>query len=108
MPKLIPVVFDADNSSGIDDALPLLRIPASTELDLIGFAVVDGDGDGDLCARITARMLGLAGRRDIPVFRGLSWSIGPRRLPTGIGYCMSLDGMGQNQQFAKTHFSALG
>jgi purine nucleosidase len=84
MPAPIPVVLDTDIGSDPDDALALILALASPELDLLGVTVVDGDVD--LRARIAARLLGLAGRPDIPVFKGCRRPLGPGRGPTMHGH----------------------
>ncbi len=83
MPKPIPIVIDTDVGADPDDALALLLALASPEVDLIGVTVVDGDVD--LRARMAARLLGMAGRPDVPVVRGLRQPIGPGRGPTMLG-----------------------
>jgi len=65
-----PVVIDTDIGSDPDDALALLLALASPELDLRGITIVSGDVE--LRGRIAARLLGMAGRPDIPVILGES------------------------------------
>lgn len=79
-----PLVIDTDTGTDIDDALAILLALASLEVDLIGVTVVDGDVD--LRARVVARLLGMAGRADIPVFKGLDQPLGPGRMPTMRGH----------------------
>jgi purine nucleosidase len=67
-----PVVFDTDIGGNVDDALALALALASPEIDLLAVSVVHGDERMlDLRARIAARLLGLAGRGDVPVLRGV-------------------------------------
>ena len=68
MNSRIPIVLDTDIGTDIDDTLALLLALASPELRILGVTTVDGDVD--LRARIASRLLGYAGRADIPVFRG--------------------------------------
>jgi len=71
LPAPVPVVFDTDIGTDVDDALALAFALGSPEIDLR--AVCVGNGDAallDLRARIAARLLGLAGRGDVPVLRG--------------------------------------
>lgn len=84
MQSTIPIVLDTDIGTDIDDALALLLALASPELKVLGVTTVDGDVD--LRARIAARLLGLTGRVDIPVFRGKREPIGPGRMPTMLGH----------------------
>ena len=80
----IPLVVDTDTGTDVDDALALMLALASPEVDVIGVTIVDGDVD--LRARMVARLLGMAGRPDIPVFKGLGAPIGPGRMPTMRGH----------------------
>jgi purine nucleosidase len=67
----IPVVFDTDIGTNVDDALALALALASPEIRLVGVTVCNGDAPTlQLRARIAARLLGLAGRADVPVVRG--------------------------------------
>jgi purine nucleosidase len=74
MSTSIPVVIDTDIGSDPDDVLALSLALASPELDLRGVTIVSGDVD--LRARMAARILGMAGRTDIPVFKGQGPPIG--------------------------------
>lgn len=65
-----PVVIDTDIGSDPDDALAILLALASPELDVRGVTIVSGDVE--LRGRIAARLLGMAGRPDIPVILGES------------------------------------
>ncbi len=80
----IPIVIDTDVGADPDDALALVFALASPEVELLGVTVVDGDVD--LRARMAARLLGMAGRPDIPVVRGVRRPIGPGRGPTMLGF----------------------
>jgi|GEM_PF-582161 len=79
-----PLVLDTDIGTDVDDALALAFVLASPELDLVGVTIVDGDVD--VRARIAARLLGMAGRPDIPVIRGASTPNGAGRGPTWFGH----------------------
>lgn len=80
----IPFVLDTDLGTDVDDALALTFALASPELDLIGVTIVDGDVDTR--ARMVARLLGMAGRPDIPVVKGVSKPIASGRGPTWFGH----------------------
>lgn len=82
----LPVVIDTDIGSDPDDALALLLALASPELDLRGVTVVSGDVA--LRGRIAARLLGMAGRPDIPVILGDSGPYGEQPMDgrEGIGF----------------------
>ena len=83
MPDPIPIVVDTDIGADPDDALALLLALASPEVELVGVTVVDGDVD--LRAAMAARLLGMAGRPDIPVVKGRRRPLGPGRGPTMLG-----------------------
>lgn len=76
-PPAIPVVFDTDIGTDVDDALALAFALGSPEIDLRAVCVTNGDvALLDLRARIAARLLGLAGRPDVPVLRGAPGRLG--------------------------------
>ncbi len=65
----LPVLFDTDIGSDVDDALALGLILASPEaIRLVGVTTVSSDTQER--ARIAADLLGLADRRDVPVSAG--------------------------------------
>jgi purine nucleosidase len=64
----IPTVIDTDIGADPDDALALILALASPEVDVRGVTIVSGDVRWR--ARIATRLLGMAGRSDIPVFLG--------------------------------------
>ncbi len=66
----IPVLFDTDIGTDIDDAFALALILSSPELELKGVTTVSGDAGGR--AMICCRFLNLAGRKDVPVAAGKS------------------------------------
>jgi purine nucleosidase len=80
----IPIVIDTDLGTDIDDALALVLALASPEVNVLGVTVVDGDVD--LRARMVARLLGMVGRSDIPVYKGMARPLGRGRGPTMRGH----------------------
>jgi len=66
MPKRI--IFDTD--TGVDDAMALLLILRSPELQLEGVTTVFGNSSVDNCTRNALAVLELGGRPDVPVARG--------------------------------------
>jgi purine nucleosidase len=64
----IPIVIDTDVGADPDDALALILALASPEVDVRGVTIVSGDVTWR--ARIATRLLGMAGRSDVPVFLG--------------------------------------
>ncbi len=66
----IPIVVDTDIGGDPDDAIALALACASPEVDLRAVTVVDGDVNWR--AQMAERILGMAGRADVPVIRGIS------------------------------------
>ena len=64
----IPIVIDTDVGADPDDAMALALALASPEVALRGVTIVSGDVAWR--ARIAVRLLGMAGRPEIPVFLG--------------------------------------
>lgn len=64
----VPVILDTDIGTDVDDTLALALVLASPELDLVGVTCVYGDVE--LRARMARKLLGLAGRADVPVLAG--------------------------------------
>jgi inosine-uridine nucleoside N-ribohydrolase len=63
-----PIIIDCD--PGHDDAIALLLAVASPEVELIGVTTVAGNQTVDKTTNNALRILELAGRSDIPVYRG--------------------------------------
>jgi inosine-uridine nucleoside N-ribohydrolase len=63
-----PIIIDCD--PGHDDAIALLLAVASPEVELIGVTTVAGNTTIDRTTNNALRVLELAGRADIPVYRG--------------------------------------
>lgn len=66
----VPVLFDTDVGTDIDDAYALAQILGSPELKLVGVTTVSGDAVAR--ARLAAKLLAVAGHGDIPVYAGTS------------------------------------
>ena len=66
----IPIIFDTDIGSDIDDALALALALQSPELDIRAVTTVSDDTVGR--SRLAWKELGLYGRRDIPLATGAS------------------------------------
>jgi purine nucleosidase len=62
------IIFDTD--TGIDDAMALLFVLRSPELELEGVTSVFGNSTVDNCTRNALTVLELGGRPDVPVARG--------------------------------------
>lgn len=65
----IPVIFDTDLGTDIDDTWALAQLLASPELDLR--LVVTDSGDTETRARLVAKFLEAAGRTDVPIGIGV-------------------------------------
>ena len=63
-----PIILDCD--PGHDDAIALLLAVASPEVELIGVTTVGGNQTVDKTTNNALRVLELAGRSDVPVYRG--------------------------------------
>jgi inosine-uridine nucleoside N-ribohydrolase len=63
-----PIILDCD--PGHDDAIALLLAVASPQVELIGVTTVAGNQTVDKTTNNALRILELAGRSDIPVYRG--------------------------------------
>jgi purine nucleosidase len=63
-----PIVLDTDMASDVDDALCLALALATPELEILGITNVGRESV--LRARVSRRLLELAGRTEIPVFAG--------------------------------------
>ncbi len=82
----LPVVFDTDIGTDVDDALALAFALGSPEIDLRAVCVVNGDAELlRLRARIAARLLGLAGRSDVPVLIGEAGRLSPSDRHMALG-----------------------
>jgi purine nucleosidase len=66
----IPVIFDTDIGTDIDDAYALAQVVRSPELDLLGVTTVAGDAIAR--ARLAAKLLVIAGRPNVPVYAGIT------------------------------------
>ncbi len=63
------IILDTDMGTDVDDAMCLTLALASPEIDLVAVTTVSGDTEHR--ARISKRILEMAGRDDVPVFAGL-------------------------------------
>lgn len=66
--EIRPVYYDCD--TGIDDSMALGYLMLSPEIQLVGVGTVSGNIDARQAADNTLRLMGLAGRTDIPVAIG--------------------------------------
>jgi len=105
--KLKRVILDTDIGTDVDDVLALAFALGSPEIDLVGVTVVDGDVRTR--AKMAARVLGMAGRSDIPVFMGESSPIGAGRMPTWFGHegegLLDLPWHGEEATISEVHAS---
>ncbi|MBE6713997.1 MAG: nucleoside hydrolase [Ruminococcaceae bacterium] len=83
MKKAIPLIFDTDIGSDIDDTWALAMALKSPEIDL-KMVSVNGFGT-DYQARLSAKILSVAGREDVIVAKGRSTDMDPRYQEEWIG-----------------------
>lgn len=76
----VKLILDTDIGTDVDDAWALALCLASPEIDLLGVTLVHADLDTR--AKVTLKMLKLAGRTDVPVYKGIS-----EPLTQGMGCC---------------------
>ena len=67
------VIIDTD--PGVDDAAALLLALASDELSIDMLTTVYGNGDVENCTRNALTLLDIAGRSDIPVYKGVNFPL---------------------------------
>lgn len=67
------LILDTDIGTDVDDAWALALCLASPEIELLGVTLVHADVDTR--AKIALKMLKLAGRSDVPVYKGLSYPL---------------------------------
>ena len=72
----VPIIFDTDAGSDVDDLWALALIVSHPELNLAGVTTVSGDTQAR--ARLVAKTLRLAGREDVPVRAGLRVPVASR------------------------------
>jgi len=87
---LTRIVIDTD--PGVDDAVAILLALASPELEVLGITCVAGNVDLEKTTLNAQRLVALAGRSDVPVFRGCAE---PLAGPTGTAAEVhGFDGLG--------------
>ena len=83
------VHLDTDIGDDIDDALALVLLLQSPELNLLGVSTVFGNTQRR--AQLAAYLLKHYGRVDIPVAAGISTPLQPRQRPSGVPQAALLD-----------------
>lgn len=84
----VPIILDTDIGSDIDDTWALAMMLKSPELDLR--LITTNTGDTDYRARLTAKLLEIAGRTDIPISPGVPRPEAPSsQAPWVEGYALS-------------------
>lgn len=78
------LILDTDIGSDVDDAWALALCLASPEIDLLGVTLVHADLD--VRARIALKMLKLARRVEVPVYKGISQPMTPDRACHWAGF----------------------
>lgn len=64
------VIIDAD--PGVDDAAAILMALASPEIEVLGLSIVAGNVSLEHTVTNACKLIGVSGRRDVPVFAGAS------------------------------------
>lgn len=94
------IIIDTDIGTYYDDAFAVLLACRSPELELLGVTTVYGDTD--LRARIARKVLNTAGRRDVPVFRGVGQPLRGHALMFGFEGEGIIDS-GETLEYSKEH-----
>jgi trans-2,3-dihydro-3-hydroxyanthranilate isomerase len=92
------IIIDTDIGTDIDDAFAVALALRSPEFQILGIATDFGDTEGR--AKILDRMLGEAGRQDIPVAVGITTAI-----PANYGDNLPQRRYGQGGHFARTQLA---
>ena len=82
-----PVIIDTD--PGIDDVAALLLALASPELEVVALSTIYGNASVDTCTANALTLLRLAGRKDIPVYKGVGK---PLLRPANEGWASHIHG----------------
>ena len=82
-----PVIIDTD--PGIDDVAALLLALASPELEVVALTTIYGNASVDNCTANALTLLRLAGREDIPVYKGVGK---PLLRPANKGWAAHIHG----------------
>lgn len=89
------LIIDCD--PGVDDAVGLMLAFGSAELELLAITAVGGNVPVEKTARNARMLRQIAGREDVPVFRGAERPL--RREPAGAGEFHGAEGLGDMQPF---------
>lgn len=89
------LIIDCD--PGVDDATGLLTAFASPDLDLLAVTTVGGNVSAAKTARNARILRQIAGRADVPVYRGAERPL--RRAPAGAGEFHGTEGLGDLTPF---------
>ena len=94
------IIIDTDIGDAIDDPFAIALALRSPELDILGISTDYGDTEGR--ARILDRMLGEAGRQNIPVAVGAATVPPPSDDSYTIGHTLDQRRYGEGGHFART------
>lgn len=89
------LIIDCD--PGVDDAVGLMLAFGSSELELLAITAVGGNVPVEKTARNARMLRQIAGREDVPVFRGADRPL--RREPAGAGEFHGAEGLGDMTPF---------
>ena len=94
------IIIDTDIGDAIDDAFAIALALRSPELDILGISTDYGDTEGR--AKILDRMLGEAGRQNIPVAVGIATAPFPTDDPYASQYFLDQRRYGEGGHFSRT------
>jgi inosine-uridine nucleoside N-ribohydrolase len=95
------IILDTDIGTYYDDAFATLLAALSPEIELLGVTTVYGDTD--LRSRIARKVLDVAGRADVPVFKGIGKPLRGNALMFGFEGENILDENDRNLQYNDEH-----
>ena len=91
MPRKIII----DTDPGIDDSMAIFYALNSPEIELLGLTTIFGNASTEICTTNALRLLEIAGRSDIPVYKGAEKPISSERRGSP-GFVHGLDGQGNS------------
>jgi purine nucleosidase len=94
------IIIDTDIGDALDDAFAIALALRSPELDILGISTDYGDTEGR--ARILDRMLGEAGRQDVPVVVGAATALFPSDDSYASTHNLDQRRYGEGGHFART------
>ncbi|SVE40212.1 uncharacterized protein METZ01_LOCUS493066, partial [marine metagenome] len=91
----VPRKIIIDTDPGIDDSMAIFYALNSPEIELLGLTTIFGNASTEICTINALRLLEIAGRSDIPVYKGAEKPISSERRGSP-GFVHGLDGQGNS------------